>query len=229
MEQLLFEYNQNLNLYVQNRLLGLPLSLKLFDLRFRLANSINYLAYNTNIFPFDNEGIRQSYTKMIKLMEFWYAYEALIKFIRPPEINNREVKYNTISRRIINDAGCNDIFNDFHPILQKRCNNENFMLDLQRLIEIITNDISLGQTVKTDCKRLFSSLNQNRITLTNLEIMALIYAERNMYIHSGLTAIGGMRPPNRVWLLNFYIEYLSQHTIKLATHIIGLRIQEDNI
>lgn len=50
MNELLVLYNERLNLLRINRPLGLPLSLKLFDLRIKLAISIISLSYDTNIF-----------------------------------------------------------------------------------------------------------------------------------------------------------------------------------
>lgn len=161
---------------------------------------------------------------MVKLMESWYAFEALIKFTRP-NIVRGEVKYNAISRDINSIAGCDDIFNDCHANLMQRCGNNNFLNDFSELNIIINNDNSLGRRLREDCSRLFTSLTNN-VNLSKLEIMALIYAERNMYIHSGLTAFGGMSPSNRIFLLDLYIKYLNQHILKLAIYYIGLRIEE---
>ncbi len=225
MNELLDLYNNRLNFLLNNRPLGLPLSLKLFDLRIKLAISIISLSYDTNIFPYENDRIRQCYTKMVKLMESWYAFEALIKFTRP-NIVRGEVKYNAISRNINSIAGCDEIFTDCHDKLMQKCRNIIFFEDFSELNNIINNDNSLGRKIREDCSKLFTSLTNNNINLSKLEIMALIYAERNMYIHSGLTAFGGMRPSNRIFLLDLYIQYLNQHILKLAIYFIELRIEE---
>jgi len=224
MNELLVLYNERLDLLRINRPLGLPLSLKLFDLRIKLAISIISLSYDTNIFPYENDRIRQCYTKMVKLMESWYAFEALIKFTRP-NIVRGEVKYNAISRDINSIAGCDDIFNDCHANLMQRCGNNNFLNDFSELNIIINNDNSLGRRLREDCSRLFTSLTNN-VNLSKLEIMALIYAERNMYIHNGLTPFGNMNHNNRLFLLDLYTQYLCQYIFKLAIHLLSLRIYE---
>ena len=226
MVDLIREYNQRLNEYSNlNFGLDIPLSFKLFDIRLKLANSIDSMTHFEGYINFDNQYIRSSYTRMIKLMEIWYSYEALLKFTKPNEIT-KEVKYKVISNRIFVNAGCEELFENFHRQLIEECRNVNFINDLNRLNLIIQQDSGLGKTVKTDCERLISSLNNPGERLSKLEIMALIYAERNMYIHNGLTPFGNMNHNNRLFLLDLYTQYLCQYIFKLAIHLLSLRIYE---
>jgi hypothetical protein len=226
MEDLIKEYNQRLNEYSNlNFGLDIPLSFKLFDIRLKLANSIDSMTHFEGYINFDNQYIRSSYTRMIKLMEIWYSYEALLKFTKPNEIT-KEVKYKVISNRILVNAGCEELFENFYRQLIEECKNVNFINDLNRLNLIIQQDSGLGKTVKTDCERLISSLNNQGERLSKLEIMALIYAERNMYIHNGLTPFGNMNHNNRLFLLDLYTQYLCQYIFKLAIYLLSLRIYE---
>ena len=228
MEEIINCYFERLRIHNNNDLLQSN-EFQLFNIRLKNSlriESINFNNRGNNNLQVKNR-INNLYSKVIILMEFWYTYEALIKaegnftkknskFHVPKDIREHE------SLIISFDKGLENLQNRYDI-------NENFRKGFRVLINNINDNIK-GDSIKGNCNALLNKLdNPQGVNLGGLEILALIYGERNMYVHNGSTSINEMHIDDREFLLNFYSDYLCRHILVLAIYFINKRLARINL
>jgi len=99
-----------------------------------------------------------------------------------------------------------------------------FKDDFDSYIERVENDKNLSKSLKYDASSIREYVNEEK-TISGIEVLSLIYAERNMYYHNGETAKMGMRYSNRKKLISWYKEVLLDNILKVANAVIIERIE----
>lgn len=228
MNELFQQYNQkfeNLKDLIQDEL---PRSLRLFNIRLRLALDIQ-IDFKGEISLTKTPEVRETYVKIIKLMEMWNAYEALFHYAKDlgkyanPKANKAKIYSQTFLKEIgsltILKQATDDIKNNF-------VNQARFNEDFNQYIKRIENDERIKHTITEDAISIRQYFNDKK-TISGIEILSLIYAERNMYYHNGETAKMGMRYSNRKLLIDTYRTCLVSHTLMVTNYIMDSEIESN--
>ncbi|GAB4301362.1 MAG: hypothetical protein Kow0098_29450 [Ignavibacteriaceae bacterium] len=228
MNELFQQYNQkfeNLKDLMQDEL---PRSLRLFNIRLRLALDIQ-IDFKGEISLTKTPEVRETYVKIIKLMEMWNAYEALFHYAKDlgkyanPKANKAKIYSQTFLKEIgsltILKQATDDIKNNF-------VNQARFNEDFNQYIKRIENDERIKHTITEDAISIRQYFNDKK-TISGIEILSLIYAERNMYYHNGETAKMGMRYSNRKLLIDTYRTCLVSHTLMVTNYIMDSEIESN--
>ncbi len=226
MNQHYFEYEQNLSELREREQDDIARSLRLFNIRIRLAIDIQ-IDFKGEISLTKTKDVRDTYVLIIQLMELWNAYEALSHYVG--EVTDHIVKKVSKSR-IYTQAFLKQV--DSLPTLRKALENikesykksSTFREDFDNYINKIEGDDKLSKTLKEDAANIIKFVKQEK-DISGIEILSLIYAERNMYYHNGETAKMGMRYSNRKKLVSWYKETLLEQTLKVANAVIIEQIE----
>jgi len=103
--------------------------------------------------------------------------------------------------------------------------NSGFKSDFTQYVSRINRDTLLSRPLRDDALSVLAFCRGEK-DISGIEILALIYAERNMYYHNGETAKMGMGYANRQKLISKYREALLDHMLLLATYIIDEQIEK---
>jgi hypothetical protein len=203
----------------------LPRSLRLFNIRFRLAVDIE-IDFNGRVSLTKSTQVRETYILIIKLMEVWNAYEALSKYANETSeyVSKGVSKSKTYSQSFLKQIGSISILEGALNWLKSEYENKDqFRTDFIQYIKRIENDPDLSKSLKDDANCVLAHL-KNEKSISGIEILSLIYAERNMYYHNGETAKMGMAYSNRIRLIDKYRESLTTHMLNLANFLIAEQI-----
>ena len=207
---------------------NLPRTLVLFNIRLRLALDIQ-IDFSSKSLEFKNSSILETYTKIIKLTELWNAYEALMQYTKKIGRYGRPKKSKA---KIYSDTFLKKIGS--LPILKKlMCKlksdfieDENFKKDFNKYLIYIEKNDGIGKILKKDILSIRKYLD-NKMEISGIEIISLIYIERNLYYHNGEIAKMGMNYNNRKLLLDEYKEYFESHILVLANYILCSEINNN--
>jgi hypothetical protein len=202
-------------------------SLRLFDIRIRLAIDVQ-IDFKGEVSLTKTPDVKQTYIVLLKLMELWNAYEALSRFI--PDVSNHvargTAKSRIYSQSFLADAGClESLAQAAIAIRQKYETSGTYKKDFDIYSDRLAQDPYLGITLKADAESMLSFVKGER-SISGIEILSLIYAERNMYLHNGETVKMGMRYGNRRDLLIGYKDTLLDVVLELADHVIREQIEK---
>jgi hypothetical protein len=206
----------------------LPRSLRLFNIRLRLALDIE-IDFKGEISLTKSKEVRSTYVLLIKLMESWNAYEALIHYVRDTKkyANTKESVYKAYSQTLLKEVGSLPILKQTLDQLKSKYNSDNnFKHDFKQLIKKIETDGRIRPNLTESCISILEYFEGNK-NISGIEIIALIYAERNMYYHNGETAKMGMRYGNRQYLIKALMTSFYKHML-LLTRIIIEKEHDDN-
>jgi len=206
----------------------LPRSLRLFNIRLRLAMDIQ-INFKGKISLTKTKEVRETYVLLIRLMESWNSYEALFQYVK--EINKyaniKESIYQAYSQAFLTEIGSLPVLKETLDSLKKKyIFDTDFKFDFKQLIKRIENDDHIRKKLKESCKSIVEYFEGNKI-ISGIEIIALIYAERNMYYHNGETAKMGMRYGNRQHLIKSLTTSFHRHMLLLITKILEKEYKEN--
>lgn len=206
----------------------LPRSLRLFNLRLRLALDIQ-IDFKGEVSLTKTREVRETYIKIIKLMEMWNAYESLFHYAKElgRYANPKANKAKIYAQSLLREVGSLAILKQAAESIKSNYeSNPRFKEDFNQYINRIKKDPRIKSTL-TDDTLSFREYCMNRKSISGIEMLSLIYAERNMYYHNGETAKMGMRYSNRKLLIDTYRNCLVNHTLMLSSYILDSEI-EDN-
>lgn len=206
----------------------IPRSLRLFNIRLRLAIDI-YIDFKGEISLTKSKEVRDTYVLLIKLMESWNAYEALFHYVKGTKkyANAKESVYKAYSQTFLTEVGSLTSLKDtLDQLKTKYTTNKNFKSDFEKLVKRIEDDDRIRSNLTESCKNIIEYFEGNK-NISGIEIIALIYAERNMYYHNGETAKMGMRYGNRQFLIKNLTTSFYKHILLLATTIIDKEYDEN--
>lgn len=222
------EYNRSFEkLKVLQRDL-MPRSLHLFNIRIRLALDV-IIDFKGEISLTKSKEVRDTYILIIRLMESWNAYEALFHYAK--DINKCSNPnggiYRAYSQMFLMEIGTLSIFrNNLEELRLKYSTEKNFKKDFVQLINRIQEDDRIKPRLSSDCKVIMNFFEGGK-DISGIEIIALIYAERNMYYHNGETAKMGMNYGNRQFLIRSLTTSFYKHMLILAKSIIDIEYNEN--
>lgn len=205
----------------------LPRSLRLFNIRLRLAADIQ-INFKGEISLTKATDVRETYALIIQLMEAWNAYEAFSHYASEvsTHVAKKVSKAKIYTQTFLTTVGSmQTLENALDWIKSEYSNSSRFKKDITQYISRIEQDSQLSEKLKEDAKSVLKHLSGEK-TISGIELLSLIYAERNMYYHNGETAKMGMAYSNRKKLITKYREILFEHMLKLAIHIVDEQIDE---
>ncbi len=207
----------------------LPRSLKLFNIRLRLAIDIQ-IDFKNEVSLTKTKAVRDTYILLIKMMESWNAYEALYHYVketnRYADTSERRI-YKTYSENFLNEVQSLPILKQTLDDLKlKYLNDIKFKVDFTELITRIENDERIRNNLTISCKHILEYFDGTK-TISGMEIIALIYAERNIYYHNGETVKMGMRYSNRQFLIKSLTYGFHKHILLLITKILEKEYEEN--
>ena len=205
----------------------LPRTLRLFDIRLRLAMDI-CISFRGDVSLTKTPEVRITYESIIRLMELWNAYEALSEYAQ--QIGGYRVahagKSKLYTQDTLRESGCLKLLSEAVSSIKARCRSHPTLeRDFGQYISRIEKYPTLTNTLKQDASALLS-FTRGTSDISGVELVSLIYAERNLYYHNGETAKMGMTYSNRKWLVDLYRDVLLDKTLTLATHMLGGRITD---
>lgn len=226
MNQYYSAFDQHLNELRDLEQDDLPRSLRLFNIRIRLAMDIQ-IDFSGGISLTKSKDVRDTYVLIIQLMELWNAYEALSHYAEEvtDHVAKKVSKSKIYSQKYLREVGSlENLESVLVNIRESYKRSRTFKEDFENYLDRIEHDQKLSKTLKEDASsiRKFAASQKE---ISGIEILSLIYAERNMYYHNGETAKMGMRYSNRKKLISWYKEALLVHTLKVVNNVILERIE----
>ncbi|MCU7807790.1 MAG: hypothetical protein KZQ73_07975 [Candidatus Thiodiazotropha sp. (ex Semelilucina semeliformis)] len=226
MNHLYYEYEENLRQLRELEQDDLARSLRLFNIRIRLAIDIQ-IDFKGEISLTKTKEVRDTYVLLIQLMELWNAYEALSHYVA--EVTDHLVKKVSKSKiytqTYLKQVGSlSSLAKTIASIREMYKKSTTFREDFDNYIERIKEDEKLSKTLKDDATSIGRHAKEG-IDISGIEVLSLIYAERNMYYHNGETAKMRMRYSNRKKLISWYKEVLFEQTLKVANSVIIEQIE----
>jgi hypothetical protein len=226
MNQLYSEYERNLRELRELEQDDLARSLRLFNIRIRLAIDIQ-IDFKGEISLTKTKDVRDTYVLIIQLMELWNAYEALSHYVREvtDHIAKKVGKSKIYTQAFLKEIGSlSTLEKAIEKIRESYKKSATFREDFDNYIKKIEGDDKLSKTLKEDAANIRKYAKEEK-EISGIEILSLIYAERNMYYHNGETAKMGMRYSNRKKLISWFKGALLEQTLKVANAVIIERIE----
>jgi len=226
-KKLFDDYNQNfekLSILLKDEL---PRSLKLFNIRFRLALDI-MVDFKGEVSLTKTKEVRDTYVLLAKLMESWNAYEALFHYVKETKkyANVKTSIYKAYSEAFLTEVGSMPVLKEsLDNIKTQFANNDSFKKDFKQYIQKIIDNENIVPSLTDYCKRFIDCFEKGK-KISGIEIIALIYTERNMYYHNGETAKMGISYKNRQYLLKTLTASFHKHILLLITKILEKEYQE---
>ncbi len=152
-----------------------------FTERFKISNAIEP-SFNTHII--ESEGYRASLKQSLLLSEYWFTYENLILSIR-------SIKHLTFDRYTITNLidGNNEIIKiiieEFERFYKSKSENKYYLILLNRLKD------SSQESLKTKINIVIKKIEEDKKLLKE-DLIAIIYAIRNCYVHEGKINVTGL-------------------------------------
>lgn len=222
MEELFKSYERSFKALSETEQDELPRSLRLFNIRLRLALDItvdfggDYSLTRTPI-------VRETYSLIFRLLEAWNAYEALSHYVKNVSsyISPGNAKSRIYTQTFLEKTGSLSYLKDALEWLRNECSIDGKMKESIRCyLDRIDSDTELKKTIKEDAKSIAEYLNGTK-DISGVELLSLIYAERNLYYHNGESAKMGMRYGDRKKLIFKYREILIDSLIRISVFIMN--------
>ena len=220
MKELYTTYEDNYKTLCELEQDDIERSLRLFNIRIRLAIDIE-ISFKGNVSLTKTPAVKETYVLIIQLMELWNAYEALSHYVSEvsDHIAKKAGKSKIFTQTFLKIIGSLSILEQAINEIKTNYQVDKFKKDFNTYIDKVKDDARLSKTLKEDAEsiRMYA---KNEKDISGIEILSLIYAERNMYYHNGETAKMGMSYSNRKKLISIYKKALLQHTLTVANAII---------
>lgn len=234
----LFEQYENLYSQYEDLLksegFNFPRPLRTFNIRFRLALDL-IIDYKGNLAYVKTKHVKETYILTLRLMDLWNAYEALMRYV-VKELNHSLVK--TAPDRIKKKESRKSVVNYFKKtgaldslkslaltLKTKAEQKEKFGKDFSIYVERIKKSKVIEKPLKNQISDIIDFvISQEKIS--GIEVLALIYSERNLYYHAGEPGKMGISYTNRKYLLSQYHECLSEVILKTICYVLKIQIKK---
>lgn len=204
---------------------SLPRELRLFDIRIRLA--IDMIVGFWGVVSYTKTSqVAEAYAFQIRLMELWNAYEAFIKYLDCLGLSrDKEAKYKRVKPELMQESNARETVEEFFKNIKKHYDYEKgFKEDFNQYIGRIKK-ASIRENLANACASTLDYFSGEG-SLSGYELFALVYAERNMYLHDGESAKLGWNYKRRNLLLVYYSEYFVKSLLQVATHVLEDQIRQ---
>lgn len=160
--------------------------------------------------------VKEVYALLVKLMESWNAYEALFKYVKGTGRYHigEKIVYGGYSKEFLAEVSALSVLKEALDGIRSKCMSDSgFKKDFEELISKIQSEKNVSQALKEKCKTVLNN------DASGIEIIALIYAQRNMYYHAAEAGKMGMEYANAAYLIKHLTVYFHKYVLKLATKI----------
>lgn len=225
-EQLFADYSQQFSIFYTRMEYEIPRSLRLFDIRFRLALSLQ-VSFDSQISYTKTESTRRTYALILKLNDLWFAYEGLFQICKDQNwLKTNATKATPFTLEMIQNLGLDDWSQAFAKKWQQAMlQNTRFHKDCMGYIDYLQTTAS-GKTQQRLLAQLLSQIQQPDIVEFNTQL-ALIYAIRNMYVHNTDTAKSGVKQyKTKIEILRMSNDFLTLVILEVANQILADYIAE---
>lgn len=200
----------------------LPRTLRIFNIRIRLALDIN-INFNGELSLTKTPEVKATYIKIFKMLEKWNSYEAFTHYANSIDgyTKQKESPYKAYLKVINDNSGCTNILiQKSNELKVKYKLDSRFKTSIDEYFSRIETDINIKEGLKDNCRTLYLYIRGDS-SITGHEILGLIYAERNMYYHNGETAKMGMNYSDRGRLIDILSETIEDYILKIAAYILS--------
>lgn len=204
-----------------------PRELRLFRIRLRLAIGLK-IGFNEDFAMVKNEPTKEVYIEIMKCNEAWFAYESMKKMCKVLGLTKASCKtpVDIFDVATLNSFGINSLLGEFNNQLQNQVYSKNSIsADLSNYIDFLTAQVdsnSLKQILEP-----ISNKFASKQPWEHKEILAVVYATRNVFVHKGETAKSGIKYyKNKTILLKMLFDYLILFQLKVINYTFVQKIGE---
>ena len=194
---------------------NMPRSLRLFNIRFRLALDLQ-IDFEGGRAMVKSKGVKAAYQSLYRLVDMFNAYEAYVSYQKDvhdrfiPKGRVQDDRKNRSAERKLRKTGADQPLLDLYKAIQEKANTkEVFKRKFESYLEKVLDTENVKGGMRQAFLEIQGDFKANRDTRV-INILALIYGERNLFYHNGEAAIMGMTYVMRKWLLDKYREALIQ-------------------
>ena len=201
-----------------------PNSLRLFDIRFRLALSLQ-VGFDSSISYTNTETTRKTYSLIVRLNDLWFAFEGLYKLCAEVSyLKINPTKSDPFSIEKVTALNLDNKVTEFGDYLNENIyQNSRLKADFINYLQYL-NDNSEGRTQPRLLDSFKVKATNNKYPKFN-EILSLVYGMRNMYVHKTDTAKSGVsRYKTKIELLKDCNDFLTLVSLSISTKIINEKI-----
>lgn len=198
---------------------GIKRTLRLFDIRFRLALDTS-IDFKGEVSLTKTQIVKETYQLLIPLLDMWNVFECLLQYVK--EIIDSLPNVSPYRRVIsILPEETKTLLKETATKLQELyISDSKIKNDFDEYFLRLIENECIKPALKTDCRRVYKFIKNETTEKPSFEILGLIYAERNQYYHNGETAKMGMNYKNRKQLLCIYKEVLPIVILQIASFTI---------
>jgi len=203
-----------------------PKTLRLFDIRLRLALSLQIGFDNTISFT-NTDTIRKIYGLILRLNDLWFVYEGLYKLCSESQyLKSNPTKSDPFTGEKTTELLLDNSVSNFGEYLNNNIyQNSRLKIDFLNYLQYLINN-SKGAT-QLKLLNGFKNKATNNINPKFNEILSLIYALRNMYVHNTDTAKSGIEHyRTKNLLLKNCNDFMILISLKISSIIIGGKIEQ---
>lgn len=205
----------------------LPKTLCLFDIRFRLALSLQ-IGFDNTISYTKTKKTRKTYNLILKLNNIWFAYEGLYKLCYEMSyLKSSSTKSDPFTKEKVTELLLDELVNNFGKYLNDNIyGNTRLRNDFINYLDYLKCN-SKGKTQMRLLESFSIKVSNNKFPKFN-HILSLIYGIRNMYVHNTDTAKSGVNQyKTKIEALKNSNDFLRCATLRIATKVLEEKI--DNI
>jgi hypothetical protein len=220
MDKLFKSYEQSFKALRETEQDEISRSLRLFNIRLRLALDL-HVDFSGDYSLTRTKIVRETYSLIFQLLESWNAYEALSHYAKQVSsyVNSKNVKSRIYSKEFLEKTGSMiSLENGLAWLREEYSSDSKTRESIRCYLDRIVLDSELGKTIKEDAKSISDHLSGAK-SISGIELLSLIYDERNLYYHNGESAKMGMRYGDRKKLISKYREVIIESMIKIAVCI----------
>jgi len=202
-----------------------PRELRLFRVRLRLTIGLK-IGFNEDFAMVKNEPTKKTYIEILKCNEAWFAYESMKKMCEIWNLTkaNCRTPVDIFDSATLKNFDNISVINEFNNQLQNEIySNSSISTDIKNYIYFLIAEVesnSLKQVLQSIISKFTSMQNWE-----HKEILAVIYATRNIFVHEGETAKSGIKYyKNKITLLKILYDYIILFQLKLINYAFEQKI-----
>lgn len=196
---------------------NLPRTLRLFDIRLRLSIDL-IIDFKKEVSLTKTPVVKNTYIRVFQLLEKWNVYEAFVRYFNK---GKKELSvFLAIPEELFDKSGCREKLEEICKEMKELyLSHEKNMNEYFERISGEKSYLKSGK-LKEHCNSFYECLkNDGKYSYHNF--LSLIYAERNMYYHSGEASRIGTNYKLRQKILDIYNGGIIFFIFKLATYVLN--------
>lgn len=204
-----------------------PRELRLFRVRLRLAIGLN-IGFNEDFAMVKNEPTKKAYVEIMRCNEAWYAYEAMKKMCEIWNLKkaNCRTPVDIFDAATLNNFNIISVLEEFNNQLQNQIYSKSSVsTDISNYINFLIAEVD-----SNSLKQVLQPIISKFATMQNWEhkeILAVIYATRNVFVHKGETAKSGIKCyKNKTTLLKILYDYIILFQLKVVNYAFEQKISQ---